>query len=247
MDPYASQYTNAKHWCTLCKAFVQPDAKSVKFHEDSNRHQNKVKRKLTLAARRKEDELPRSVEVVVAAPEQATEGAQVALRSDEVLGQYSVRNQVYLQGELHEDVLMVRGGKVELSLLDEDGEFAGWVPCQVLAYNVWDKDSDPYTVSFHVDGESQMGQVSAKDLRVLGPSQPPVFSMQQWKESAVGVAGAGEEEEEDEEEEEEHVPVVEYYKGVALEDLEPDSPPPPPARAAAAPITFRKRTKRQQQ
>ncbi|KAH9255782.1 hypothetical protein BASA81_006176 [Batrachochytrium salamandrivorans] len=238
MDPYSSQYTNAKHWCTLCKTFIQRDSKSIKFHEDSNRHQNKVKRKLTLAARRKEDELPRPM-VIASTPEEA--GVQIALRSDEVLGQYSVRNQVYLQGEMHEDILMVKGGKVELSLLDEDGEFAGWVSCQVLTYNVLEKDADPYTVSFRLEGELQMGQVSAKDLRILGPNQPPVFSMQQWKESTPLVVT-----EEEEEEEEQHGPVVvEYYKGVALDDLEDDSVRP--SSTSAVPITFRKRNRIQQQ
>eukprot|EP01138_Halocafeteria_seosinensis_P000355 gb/GECG01000368.1/.p1 GENE.gb/GECG01000368.1/~~gb/GECG01000368.1/.p1 ORF type:complete len:505 (+),score=91.06 gb/GECG01000368.1/:1-1515(+) len=35
--------TNAKHWCTFCKTWIQNDAMSIKLHERGQRHQNNVK------------------------------------------------------------------------------------------------------------------------------------------------------------------------------------------------------------
>lgn len=209
-----SQYSNANHWCILCKTFIQRDAKSIKFHEESRRHQNKVQRKLSLAASKKDRaNAPPPAKQEKFAPEPAAPTLpQIALRADEVLGQYSVRGQVYFQGALHEDLLMLKHSSVELTMLDDDGEFAGWISCRVLNYNPYEEE-DPYSVSFTLEDEEEpgklhLGQVSASDLRILGPKSPPVFSTQQWAEITSR--------REEQVEEEEETPQVEYYKGVAL-------------------------------
>jgi len=231
MTSSVPRYSNAKHWCPLCRTFIQNDPKSIRAHEQGLRHLGVVKRQLAQAARAKDIATHQSAASTARRPpsslppppqfnEDDVVQKPVEVASDEVLGQYVVRKVVYFQGEYHEDLLLLPSSSVQLSLVDEEGNPGAWIPCQVNSFNPMEKT---YAVSFKAEDDSEASSVDveARDLRIIGP-QPPA-SVSNW----VQVAQQPEVEEEvadvEQADDVDTKPTVEFYKGVAL--VEEDAMP----------------------
>jgi hypothetical protein len=234
------RYSNAKHWCPLCKTFVQRDARSIRIHEESLRHLGVVKRRLTQAARLKENSAATGISLVVAPSlsSSTVKDKVVDLRSDEVLGQYCVRSVVYLQGEYHEDLLLLHSSSIQMSLLDEDGEPGSWTNCKVVAF---DSFSETYLASFETeDGRKETVNVLASDLRILGPTTPSI-DPNQWIESKQLSTHDSDGEDEMDVTLESEPKVYEMYKGVAVDEEEVPPQEEKQPQTQAVQVAFRKR------
>jgi hypothetical protein len=213
----SNRYSNAKHWCTICRIFTQNDPKSIRMHEQALKHVGAVKRRLERAARIKDQGLPRDSRPFNE-PSEAVEQASVTLREDEILGQYSIRGQVYLQGDYHEDLLLLPSSRCQVSLLNEDGEPGSWISCSVDSFETVEQtyvakwlDQDTH--------EEVSANVSANDLRILGPGEP-ADPTQSWVTNARSEA----ESEQQNEENTEGAPAGtarEFYKGMRVAEDDP--------------------------
>jgi hypothetical protein len=223
----SNKHSNAKHWCPLCKTFIQNDFKSIKMHEEGFRHLNVVKRKLSQAAYKKDLANERKEYRTVPAPiEEEVEEQErkiISLREDEMLGQYLLKgNSIYLQGDLHEDLLLLPTSSVQVSLVDEEGEPGEWITCEILDLDLSKK---AYVCKFQQGGDAEptIVHVLPQDLRIIGPHVPSEStSATQW----LTVERGNEEEKEEAplsammavNSDNEDVPKAEYYKGVIIDD-----------------------------
>lgn len=249
----SSRYSNAKHWCPLCKTFIQNDLKSIRNHEEGLRHLGVVKRRLNQAARVKDFAAGASTSTTSryssaqfsSSSTSATEKEPITVRDDEILGQYSVRGTVYFQGEYHEDLLTVSSSCCQLSLVDEEGNPGSWINCQVESYDVKEK---AYVVRFKQDDDNATEEtvhVAASDLRIIGPPQPSDAS--NWSQVENLNDGDGEDVVDNIEEvrASNDLPTVEYYKGVAIveDDKVAEQMPPATEVKSSTNVVFRKRTR----
>lgn len=221
MSSNVSRYSNAKHWCTICRIFTQNDPKSIQMHEQGLRHVGAVKRRLERAARLKDAGSSSS-----SAAQQQMDSSQmsvkeiekVTLRPDEILGQYMIRGTIYLQGDYHEDLLLQPFCQCQVSLLDEDGEPGSWISCKVRTYNAVEQVYEVVYKSTKEDGTEveESAHVAPSDIRIIGPIPPAANQTAAW--TSVSSSSANEPAVEDNDEEEEHQQQrqVEYYKGVAV-------------------------------
>jgi hypothetical protein len=102
---------NVQHYCELCKCWTQGDARSIRAHEEANRHQNNVKKRLKRAGETKDFIKNKNTDQSISNSNNSNNNNNVAkptlkrLRPGEVLGQYSIRNTIYLEGPWHTDIL----------------------------------------------------------------------------------------------------------------------------------------------
>lgn len=175
---------NSRHWCPLCKKWTQGDPLSIRRHEEAGVHQGSIKRTLNRAARTKDIQSDRNRPFFQLETTTLVEDV-VKLDDEDVLGQYSVRGVVYLQGEYHLDVLTRNEASgIQVSLLDEDGEPGAWMPCRVEKTVQGEDGMTEFMVEYRRDDEAMNVRVEAKDLRIVAPAPPELVS--EWTTQVGG-------------------------------------------------------------
>ena len=204
------------------------------LHESQDGHKARVKRKLDEASWRRDvqsgiehggREAARGSSTSSAAPE-TFQVPPIQLRPNDCFGQYSVRGEVYLEGQWHHDAI-ISGVHLQIAMPeDEEGEPGDWVDCKLESTReVFDQVNEfrsfLHTVVVRTEeGEEQTYEVGPDALRIKVPSRP--LELSAWS-SVEFPSNEKPVQNEEEDSREQPTRSVEIYKGVALDlDERPD-------------------------
>ena len=240
---------NVPHWCQTCGKWTQGDAKSVALHESQEGHKARVRRKLDDAAWRRDVQSGAASSGGAVKPAvDETRVPPVVLRPTDCFGQYAVRASVYLEGQWHEDAIVMQSAKLQIAMPDDDdddGEPGDWVDCRLESTRQVLDQTNEFRSYLHTvvvkteDGGEHGYEVGPDALRLKAPEPPP--EQPAWV--AATSSPAAEEDAAAEltaatrawaAEDAAAAKPVEMYKGVALVDEVSAALTPSTAPAAAA-------------